>query len=169
MKNKKIKIIICIAIILLLIVCTLIVISIMKKNKKNESKEEQQKRPDIIIQGTEEKPIELKGFEVTNIDIFKTSDTSLQVKATIVNKLDVEVDGFFIEIGLFDKKEKYITEVVKNYKEVLKPGESIIIQSNIVGLKKAKEVSSAKILRLERKNIDSMQDSLNTSSIKTGE
>ena len=70
MKNKKMKIIICISIILLLIVCTLIVISIMKKNKKNESKEEQQKRPDIIIQGTEEKPIELKGFEVTNIDIF---------------------------------------------------------------------------------------------------
>lgn len=166
MKDKKIMIIICIFIIFILAICTVLFLSIKKKNIRNEGNEVYQKKPDIVIKGTEEKPIKLEGFEVTNIDIFKTSDTSLKVKATVVNNTDVVVNGFFIEIGLYDKEEKYITEIVKKYKEEIKPGESYIMESSVVGLKNASEITTAKILDLDKDIKASIQDNLNTNIIK---
>lgn len=166
MKDKKIMIIICIFIIFILAICTVLFLSIKKKNIRNEGNEVYQKKPDIVIKGTEENPIKLEGFEVTNIDIFKTSDTSLKVKATVVNNTDVVVNGFFIEIGLYDKEEKYITEIVKKYKEEIKPGESYIMESSVVGLKNASEITTAKILDLDKDIKASIQDNLNTNIIK---
>lgn len=162
MKNKKLSIIICIIVILVLTICVVLFIK-----KKNSGKTETyQKKPDTVIKGTEEKPIKLEGFEVTNIDIFKTTDTSLEVKATVVNKSDTLVNGFFIEIGLYDEKGKMVTEIAKNCTEKMNPGESYTLNSSIVGLKKAKEITSAKLISLEKETTSNMEEAFDTNAIK---
>ena len=97
MKNKKQKIIILITIIVIMTIGIIAYIAIKNNNNKNAGKEEYQEKPDMVIKSTGENPIKLEGFEVTQIDIFKTTDTSLEVKATVVNKTDAIVKGFFIE------------------------------------------------------------------------
>ena len=161
------RIIICIIMILILIIVIFIFVVINKNNGKNEEKEEiNQKKPDMVVKSTEESPIKLEGFEVTNIDIFKITETSLEVKATIVNKSDETAKVFFIEIGLYDKKEKMIAEVAKNSREEIKPGESYIFESSVVGLKKAKEITSAKLISLEKETTSNMEGAFDTNAIK---
>ena len=58
MKNKKLMIVICIAIILMLIIG--IVLFIKKKNSGNT--EIYQKKPDTVIKSTRKNPIKLEGF-----------------------------------------------------------------------------------------------------------
>lgn len=166
MKNKKLRIIICLAVILFLTIGIIVFISINNNNSKTAEKEEYQKKPDMVIKGTEENPIKLEGFEVTNIDIFKTTETSLEVKATIVNKSDTSVNGFFIEIGLYDKKGKMVTEIAKNSTEKMKPGESYVLNSSVVGLKKAKEITSAKLLNLEKETASSIEENFDTNNLR---
>ena len=166
MKNKKLRIIICLAVILFLTIGIIVFISIKNNNSKTAEKEEYQKKPDMVIKGTEENPIKLEGFEVTNIDIFKTTETSLEVKATIVNKSDTSVNGFFIEIGLYDKKGKMVTEIAKNSTEKMKPGESYVLNSNVVGLKETKEITSAKLISLEKETSATMDEAFDTNAIK---
>ncbi len=163
MKNKKLSIIICIIVILVLTICVVLFIK-----KKNSGKTETyQKKPDTVIKGTEEKPIKLEGFEVTNIDIFKTTDTSLEVKATVVNKSDTLVNGFFIEIGLYDEKGKMVTEIAENHTEEIKPGESYILESSVVGLKNSKEITSAKLLSLEKETAAGIEENFDTNNTGT--
>ena len=166
MKNKKLRIIICLAVILFLTIGIIVFISIKNNNSKTAEKEEYQKKPDMVIKGTEENPIKLEGFEVTNIDIFKTTETSLEVKATIVNKSDTSVNGFFIEIGLYDKKGKMVTEIAKNSTEKMKPGESYVLNSSVVGLKETKEITSAKLISLEKETSATMDEAFDTNAIK---
>lgn len=166
MKNKKLRIIICLSILLILIIGIIVFIAIKNNNSKTAEKEEYQKKPDMVIKGTEENPIKLDGFEVTNIDIFKTTETSLEVKATIVNKSDVPVNGFFIEIGLYDEKGKMVTEIAKNSTEKMNPGESYVLKSSVVGLKKSKEITNAKLLSLEKEATSTMEESFDTNAIK---
>ena len=71
-------IVIYIAIILMLIIGIVLFIFLKKNTRKNEDTESIQNNPDIVIKGTKENPIELDGFEATNIDIFKISETSLE-------------------------------------------------------------------------------------------
>lgn len=151
MKNKKTKIIIIIAIVLIIAISVSLLV-IVKNNKSNKvgKKEPYQRKPDIVIKGTEENPIKLEGFEVTNIDINKINKNCLEVKATVVNKSDKTVKGFLIEIGLFNKEGKMITEVAKNYTEEIKPNEKYVLSSNVVGLKKSSDITSAKILKLDK-------------------
>lgn len=166
MKNKKLRIIICLSILLILIIGIIVFIAIKNNNNKNAGKEEYQEKPDMVIKSTGENPIKLEGFEVTNIDIFKTTETSLEVKATIVNKSDTPVYGFFIEIGLYDEKGKKVTEIVKNSDEKMKPGDSYVLESSVVGLKKAKEITSAKLISLEKETTSNMEGAFDTNAIK---
>ena len=166
MKNKKLRIIICLAMILILAIGIIVFIAIKNNNNKNAGKEEYQEKPDMVIKSTGENPIKLEGFEVTNIDIFKTTETSLEVKATVVNKSDTPVYGFFIEIGLYDEKGKKVTEIAENHAEEIKPGDSYVLESSVVGLKKAKEITSAKLLKLEKEITSNMEEAFDTNAIK---
>lgn len=167
MKNKKLRIIICLAMILILAIGIIVFIAIKNNKNKNAGKEEYQEKPDMVIKGTEENPIKLEGFEVTNIDIFKTTETSLEVKATIVNKSDTLVNGFFIEIGLYDDKGEKVTEIAENHTEEIKPGESYILESSVVGLKNSKEITSAKILSLEKETAAGFEENFDTNNTGT--
>ena len=164
MKNKK-SIIICISIIALIIVIGIAVFSKVNKKQDNIGKQEGQqeevdnRKPDIVIQGTEGSKIELKGFEVTKIDIFKTTDISLDVKANIVNNSSETVKGFFIEIGLYDKKGKKVTTIAENHEEEIKPGETYVLESGVVDEKKIAEIASAKIISLEKETKASLEES----------
>lgn len=166
MKNKKLRIIICLAMILILTIGIIVFIAIKNNNNKNAGKEEYQEKPDMVIKSTGENPIKLEGFEVTQIDIFKTTDTSLEVKATVVNKTDAIVKGFFIEIGLYDENGKMVTEIAENHAEEIKPGDSYVLESSVVGLKKAKEITSAKLLKLEKEITSNMEEAFDTNTIK---
>ena len=160
-------IVIYIAIILMLIIGIVLFIFLKKNTRKNEDTESIQNNPDIVIKGTKENPIELDGFEATNIDIFKISETSLEVKATIVNKSDVVVKGFFIEIGLYDNKGEKVTAIAENHAEEIKSGESYILESSIEGLENASEITSAKILNLEKDTATNMEEIFDTNEIKS--
>lgn len=167
MKNKKLMIVICIAIILMLIIGIVLFIFLKKNTIKNEDTEIIQNKADMVIKSTKENPIELEGFEATNIDIFKISETSLEVKATIVNKTDVLVKGFFIEIGLYDDKGEKVTEIAENHAEEIKPGETYVLESSVAGLKNAPEITSAKILNLEKDTATNMEEIFDTNEIKS--
>lgn len=167
MKNKKLMVVICIATILILIISIVLFIFLKKNTQKNEDTEIIQNKADTIIKGTKENPIELEEFEATNIDIFKTTETSLEVKATIVNKSDVLVKGFFIEIGLYDDKGEKVTEIAENHLEEIKPGESYVLNSSVVGLKKSKEITSAKLLSLEKETTSNMEEAFDTNQINS--
>ena len=167
MKNKKLMIVICIAIILMLIIGIVLFIFLKKNTIKNEDTEIIQNKADMVIKSTKENPIELEGFEATNIDIFKISETSLEVKATIVNKSDVVVKGFFIEIGLYDNKGEKVTEIAENHAEEIKPGETYVLESSVAGLKNAPEITSAKILNLEKDTATNMEEIFDTNEIKS--
>ena len=166
MKNKKQKIIILITFILIMTIGIFLFIAIKNNNSKNAEKEKYQEKPDMVIKGTKENPIKLEGFEVTNIDIFKTTETSLEVKATVVNKTDAIVKGFFIEIGLYDENGKMVTEIAENHAEEIKPGESYVLESSVVGLKNAKEITSAKLISLEKETTSNMEEAFDTNAIK---
>lgn len=167
MKNKKLMIVIYIAIILMLIIGIVLFIFLNKNTRKNEDTEIIQNKADMVIKSTKENPIELDGFEATNIDIFKISETSLEVKATIVNKSDVVVKGFFIEIGLYDNKGEKVTAIAENHAEEIKSGESYILESSIEGLENASEITSAKILNLEKDTATNMEEIFDTNEIKS--
>lgn len=160
-------IVICIAIILMLIIGIVLFIFLKKNTIKNEDTEIIQNKADMVIKSTKENPIELEGFEATNIDIFKISETSLEVKATIVNKSDVVVKGFFIEIGLYDNKGEKVTAIAENHAEEIKSGESYILESSIEGLENASEITSAKILNLEKETATNMEEIFDTNEIKS--
>ena len=153
MKNKK-NIIICISIIAIIIVIGIIVYLKVNKRQDTEEKqvEEQQedtKIPDAVIQGMEDNRIE--GFKVTKIEIFKTSDKSFDVKAHIVNNSNETIEGFFTIIGLYDKNGKKVTEISENHEEEIKSGETYILESGVVYEKGISEITSAKIISLEKK------------------
>lgn len=160
-------IVICIAIILMLIIGIVLFIFLNKNTRKNEETEIIQNKADMVIKSTKENPIELEGFEATNIDIFKTTETSLEVKATIVNKTDVLVKGFFIEIGLYDDKGEKVTEIAENHAEEIKPGETYVLESSVAGLKNAPEITSAKIINLEKETATNMEEIFDTNEIKS--
>jgi len=167
MKNKKLMVVICIATILILIISIVLFIFLKKNTQKNEDTEIIQNKADTIIKGTKENPIELEGFEATNIDIFKTTDTSLEVKATIVNKSDVLVKGFFIEIGLYDDKGEMVTEIAENHTEEIKSGENYILEASVVGIKNTLDITSAKILKLEKETTSNMEEAFDTNQINS--
>ena len=164
MKDKKIKIVFCIAIVLIIIGCIVGCALIMKNNSKNtETKVEREAetkpiRPDIFIKGTKENPIKLKGFEVTDIKIYNIKETSLEVKATVVNKSSATVNGFFIEIDLYNKDEKLVTKIVQNCNQKIKAGKSYVLNANVVGLKKSKDITSVKILKLEKETATNLEE-----------
>ncbi len=160
-------IVICIAIILMLIIGIVLFIFLNKNTRKNEDTEIIQNKADMVIKSTKENPIELEGFEATNIDIFKISETSLEVKATIVNKSDVLVKGFFIEIGLYDDKGEKVTEIAENHEEEIKAGETYVLESSVAGLKNVPEITSAKILNLEKDTATNMEEIFDTNEIKS--
>lgn len=162
MKNKKTKVII-FTVIILIIVAGIATFLVMKNKNSGDTgeKETYQKKPDIVIKGTEENPIKLEGFEVTNIDINKINKSCIEVKATVVNKSEVTVKGFFIEIGLFNKEKKMITEVAKNYTKEIKPNEEYILNARVVGLKNSSDIISAKILKLDKETSANMEDNFN--------
>ena len=167
MKNKKLMIVICIAIILMLIIGIVLFIFLKKNTRKNEDTEIIQNKADMVIKSTKENPIELEGFEATNIDIFKTTETSLEVKATIVNKSDVLVKGFFIEIGLYDDKGEMVTEIAENHTEEIKSGENYILEASVVGIKNTLDITSAKILKLEKETTSNMEEAFDTNQINS--
>ena len=163
MKNKK-SIIIGIIFIIFIIAIGIFIYS--KKNKtqdveekKNEEIQEDNRKPDITIYGTEENKIELNGFEVTKIDLFKTTDLLLETKANIVNNTDETVNGFFIEIDLFDKNGKKVTTIAENHEEEIKPGETYVLESAIINEKKSMDIVSAKIISLEKETKTTLQES----------
>ena len=174
MKNKKKLISICLAIILILVIIIILFVIIRKSSSGNIEKQPeiqeiiQPREPNVIIKGTKEKPIKLDGFEVTNIEIFKTTETSLIVKATVVNKSGKAVNGFFIEIGLFDKEGKQVTKIAQNYTKKIKAGKSYVLDASVVGLKAIKDITSAKVLKIEKETKSSIQEYLDTDALGPG-
>lgn len=163
MKNKK-SIIIGILFIIFIIAIGIFIYSKNNKTqdveeKKNEEIQEDNRKPDITIHGTEENKIELNGFEVTKIDLFKTTDLLLETKANIVNNTDETVNGFFIEIDLFDKNGKKVTTIAENHEEEIKPGETYVLESAIINEKKSMDIVSAKIISLEKETKTTLQES----------
>ena len=59
-----------------------------------------------------------------------------------------------------------ITEIAENHAEEIKPGDSYVLESSVVGLKKAKEITSAKLLKLEKEITSNMEEAFDTNTIK---
>ena len=154
MKDKKIIVIILIIVALLIIAICIIFFRTKKQEEKSENTEsiaEIEKAPDKVIKGTEKNSIKKGDFEVTSINIFKNSETNIDVQATIVNNSKEAVSGFFIEIGLFDKKGKQISVVTENHQKDIAPNEKYILVSNVDARKKEIEkIDNAKIINLEK-------------------
>ena len=83
-----------------------------------------------------------------------------------MNKSGEFVKGFFIEIGLYNEKGEMIAEIAENNAKEIKPGESYIFESSVVGLKKAKEITSAKLISLEKETTSNMEGAFDTNAIK---
>ena len=150
MKNKKIIIIgITIAIVLLLVIFGIFIYKKILKNKENQEDSQDEvytKTPETVIKSTSENPIEKNGIEVTNIKIFRETPTSVQIDATIYNRSDKTLHGFFIEIGLYDVNGKYLYSISKNHKNDFKPNEKYLFHTGIGGDDEVAEIASAKII-----------------------
>ena len=170
-KKSKIMVFTVIAVILIIIISAIIIIAKQHNAEKVIEPEnnpdkvtskliETGRVPDKVITKTDENNLELNGFEVENIEIFKVNDTTFNVRATIINKTNEVVKGVFAEIGLFDKNDKQITVVAENCQEEILPNGKHIIECGVSTDKdELDKIESAKITSIE-KEIKTNEESL---------
>ena len=159
MKNKKYYIVAIIAIICIIIIASILIILNTKRSASNDTENVVENRaPDVIIKNEEGAELEKDGIAVTDIQIFKEATNYLSVKANLKNNSNTTFKDLLIEIGFYDKKGKYISSVIVDHTEELKPNETCIISSNIVDDKKIAEINSAKLVSIQ----NGFQESIDT-------
>ena len=161
MNKKKLAFLIVILILILLG----IFIIIKCKNNKDENISMPNKQAEITdenienifnINSSERNPIEKNGVEATALTILKSGD-QLEVKTTLKNKTEEDINGYFIEIELLDANGNKVTAIASNSKDSIKAGESIEICNYVSGLENQNQIKGARIKELSKLN---MQDSI---------
>ena len=150
MKNKKYFIVAIIAIIFIIIIASILIILNKNRSASNDTENVVENRvPDVIIKNEEGAELEKDGIAVTDIQIFKETKNCLSVNANLKNTSNKTFKDLLIEIGLYDKKGKYVSSVIVNHTEELKPNKTCTISSSIVDDKKIAEISSAKLISIQ--------------------
>ena len=150
MKNKKYFIVAIIAIIFIIIIASILIILNKNRSASNDTENVVENRvPDVIIKNEEGAELEKDGIAVTDIQIFKETKNCLLVNANLKNTSNKTFKDLLIEIGLYDKKGKYVSSVIVNHTEELKPNKTCTISSSIVDDKKIAEISSAKLISIQ--------------------
>ena len=150
MKNKKYFIVAIIAIIFIIIIASILIILNKNRSASNDTENVVENRvPDVIIKNEEGAELEKDGIAVTDIQIFKETKNCLSVNANLKNNSNKTFKDLLIEIGLYDKKGKYVSSVIVNHTEELKPNKTCTISSSIVDDKKIAEISSAKLISIQ--------------------
>jgi len=130
MKNKKIIVII--SLILIVIVGFSIFFIIKKNNVTNTQTNNDEQSYTHIITSTEDNKIEKDELEVKELKIQK-SGSEISVFSTIINNSNSTINGFFMEIAIVNKNGEVLTSVVANYKEKIKPHESVDYTNFVTG------------------------------------
>lgn len=160
MKNKKYYIVAIIAIIFIIIIASILIILNKNKSASNDTENVVEDRvADVVIKNEEGAELEKDGIVVTDIQIFKESEKSLTVKANLKNNSNKSFNDLQVEIGFYDKKGKYVSSIIVNHVEELKPNKTCILSSSIVDDKKIAEISSAKLVNIQ----DNMQSTIDNS------
>ena len=161
-KNNKMVIIgVIILLIIMGVIIYFIITNSMKKQREFDSNNESTTQADEIkeseysITSTDNNKIEKDGFEVSNINLHAMGD-QLQVVSTLKNNTSEKVDGYYIEIDLLDKSGNQMTTIADNSTQGIEAGQSIEIQNSVIGIENADKVASAKIVTLEKSNIEDM-------------
>ena len=162
MKNKKYYIVTIIAIIIMIIIASIFIIL----NKKNTTADVtdnivKNRVADVIIKNEKGSELKKDGITVTDINIFKEAQNYLIVKANLKNISDKTFNDILVEIGLYDKEGKYVSSIIVNHKEDLKPNETCTISSSIVDDKKIAEISSAKLVNIQNNMQATIDNSFN--------
>ena len=148
MKNKKIIVII--SLILIVIVGFSIFFIIKKNNVTNMQTNNDEQNFTQTITSTEDNKIEKGELEVKELKIQK-SGSEISVFSTIINNSNSTINGFFMNIALVNKDGEVLTSVVANYKEKIKPHESIDFTNYVTGEEINKnEIVDARIESLEK-------------------
>ena len=168
MNNKKLnkKKIITVVAIVLEVALIVTIILFMKKGQnsvitESQKLEENQEvatgeyngEPETFnIKSTEENPIEKDGIEAESID-FNVIGNDLEVTTTLKNNTKDDLNGYLIEIEFLNDKGETVTTIVDNSPDVIKPKETKTITNYIMELQNPKQITSAKIISLEKSSI----------------
>ncbi len=162
MKNKKYYIVAIIAIIFIIIITSILIVLNKNKSTSNDTENVVENRtPDVIIKNEKGAELEKDGITVTDIQIFKEATNYLSVKANLKNNSNTTFKDLLVEIGLYNKKGKYVSSIIVNHTEELKPNETCTISSSIVDDKKIAEISSAKLIRIQNNMQSNIDNSFN--------
>ena len=162
MKNKKYYIVAIIAIIFIIIMASILIISNKKMPTSNDTENVVENRvADVIIKNEENAELEKDGITVTDIQIYKETKNCLSVTANLKNNSNKTFNDLLIEIDFYDKKGKYVSSVIVNHTEELKPNETCAISSSIVDDEKIAEISSAKLVSIQNGFQETLDNSLN--------
>ena len=120
-----------------------------------ESEEDLSRFKDIeyTIESTSENKIEKDGIEAQSIYI-KSYTNELEIKTTLKNNSSEKVEGYMIEIELLDDEGNTMTTISDNSQEVLEAGETKEMLNYVVGLENQDQIRNAKIISLEKNNIE---------------
>ena len=162
MKNKKNYIVAIIAIIFIIIITSISIILNKKKPTSDVAENVTKNRvADVIIKNEENAELEKDGITVTDIQIFKEAKNCLSVTAILKNSSNKTFNDLLIEIGFYDKKGKYVSSIIVNHTEELKPNETCAISSSIVDDEKITEISSAKLVSIQNSFQENLENSFN--------
>lgn len=162
MKNKKI--LLTLISILIVIILAIVVFFVVRyfNSSKGESYDEIDLNtinngygdtlPTVNIQSTTENPIEMDDVEASNIKIINNYG-ELQVSTTLKNNSNETLSGFFIELSLLDENGNTVTNISLNSDESIEPNQELTISNNVAGLEPELNISSAKILSIEKNTI----------------
>ena len=162
MKNKKYYIVAIIAIVFIIILASILIRSNKKMPTSDVAENVVEKRvADVTIKNEGNKELEKDGITVTDIQIFKETKNYLSVTANLKNNSNKTFNDLLIEIGFYDKKGKYVSSIIVNHTEELKPNETCAISSSIVDDEKIAEISSAKLIKIENSFQETLDNSFN--------
>ena len=60
-----------------------------------------------------------------------------------------------------------VTEIAENHTEEIKSGENYILEASVVGIKNTLDITSAKILKLEKETTSNMEEAFDTNQINS--
>ena len=106
----------------------------------------------INIKSTSDNEILLNEVEATDIEIV-SYDNNLQVKTTLKNNSNEDVNGFFISIALLDKNGDQVTSVAENSEETIKANSELIIYNNVPQLENSNEIVNGRMILFEKNTI----------------
>lgn len=168
MNNKKLnkKKIITVVAIVLAVALIVTIILFMKKGQNSVITESQKleenqevatgeyngEPENFNIKSTEQNPIEKNGIEAESID-FNVIGNDLEVTTTLKNNTKEDLNGYLIEIEFLNDNGETVTTIVDNSPDVIKPKETKTITNYIMELQNPKQITSAKIISLEKSSM----------------